>query len=315
MAAVWLRCGGRAIGHRSEQRTRRIPSPAGCLWCHAVSMMGVGKRAGELGVAMILDDLKDLLRRGDEGSWGESEWSSALRRLSGAAGGSEENPTAELESARVDLDRLARCGYPEVVYSEGKTAESVVEIFEALSEAGQDCLATRVESFQGEALLARFPEAEWNRVARCVRWNRDEGPAIRGRVLVLTAGTSDRVVAEEAIETLRWMRCGVEKIEDVGVAGPHRLLEQRDRLGWADAIVVVAGMEGALPSVVGGWVSCPVVAVPTSVGYGAALGGLAALLGMLNSCAANVTVVNIDAGFKAGFVAGLIARASGARAE
>ena len=185
-----------------------------------------------------------------------------------------------------------------------------MESFEALSEAGQDCLATRVEASQGEALLARFPESRWNRVARCVRWNRDDGPATRGRVLVLTAGTSDRPVAEEAKETLRWMRCGVETIEDVGVAGPHRLLEQRDRLGSADAIVVVAGMEGALPSVVGGWVSCPVVAVPTSVGYGAALGGLAALLGMLNSCAANVTVVNIDAGFKAGFVAGLIARAS-----
>ena len=254
---------------------------------------------------MILDELKDLLLQGERGGWGESEWSAALRQLSGASGRS---PTAELESARVDLDRLARCGYPEVIYSEGKTVESVVEIFEALSEAGQDCLATRVEAEQGEALLARFPDAEWNRVAACVRWNRDAGPATRGQVLVLTAGTSDRPVAEEAGETLRWMRCGVERIEDVGVAGPHRLLEQRDRLNSVDAIVVVAGMEGALPSVVGGWVSCPVVAVPTSVGYGAALGGLAALLGMLNSCAANVTVVNIDAGFKAGFVAGLIAR-------
>ena len=276
--------------------------------------MGGIQRESELGVGMNLGDLqkdlKDLLRRGEEGAVAESEWLAALRRLSAAAGASQENPTAELESARVDLDRLTRCGYPEVVYSEGKTVESVVEIFEALSEAGQDCLATRVEASQGEALLARFPESRWNRVARCVRWNRDDGPATRGRVLVLTAGTSDRPVAEEAIETLRWMRCGVETIEDVGVAGPHRLLEQRDRLGCADAIVVVAGMEGALPSVVGGWVSCPVVAVPTSVGYGAALGGLAALLGMLNSCAANVTVVNIDAGFKAGFVAGLIARAA-----
>ena len=256
---------------------------------------------------MILEELKDLLRQGERGDWDESEWSAALRELSGASG---QPPPAELASARVDLARLARCGYPEVIYSEGKTVESVVEIFGALSEAGQDCLATRVRADQAEALVARFPEAEWNRVANCVRWNRDGGPAMRGQVLVVTAGTSDRPVAEEAVETLRWMRCGVESIEDVGVAGPHRLLEQRDRLNSVDAIVVVAGMEGALPSVVGGWVSCPVVAVPTSVGYGAALGGLAALLGMLNSCAANVTVVNIAAGFKAGFVAGLIARAA-----
>ena len=254
---------------------------------------------------MILGQLKDLLRQGEQGGWSESDWSAALAQL---AGGGDAPSTAELESARVDLDRLARCGYPEVVYAEGKTVASVVEIFEALSGAGQDCLATRVSDEQGAALLERFPVVDWNRLAGCVRWNLDPGPATRGRVLVVTAGTSDRPVAEEAVETLRWMRCGVERLEDVGVAGPHRLLEQRDRLARADAIVVVAGMEGALPSVVGGWVACPVVAVPTSVGYGAALGGLAALLGMLNSCAANVTVVNIDAGFKAGFVAGLIAR-------
>jgi len=256
---------------------------------------------------MILDELKDLLRQGEQGDWSESEWTAALGELTGPVA----RPTSiAVESAQVDLDRLTRCGYPEVIFSEGKTVESVVEIFGALSAAEQDCLATRVAPAQGEALLENFPEAEWNRVAGCVRWNRDEGAKTRGRVLVVTAGTSDRPVAEETLETLRWMRCEVDRIEDVGVAGPHRLLEQRDRLGSADAIVVVAGMEGALPSVVGGWVSCPVVAVPTSVGYGAALGGLAALLGMLNSCAANVTVVNIDAGFKAGFVAGLIARGS-----
>ena len=239
---------------------------------------------------MILDELKDLLRQGEQGDWSESEWTAALGGLTGTP---SRPTTVAVESAQVDLDRLTRCGYPEVIFSEGKTVESVVEIFGALSAAEQDCLATRVAPAQGEALLENFPEAE-----------------TRGRVLIVTAGTSDRPVAEEALETLRWMRCEVDRIEDVGVAGPHRLLEQRDRLGSADAIVVVAGMEGALPSVVGGWVSCPVVAVPTSVGYGAALGGLAALLGMLNSCAANVTVVNIDAGFKAGFVAGLIARGS-----
>ncbi|MEZ6050909.1 MAG: nickel pincer cofactor biosynthesis protein LarB [Planctomycetaceae bacterium] len=128
-----------------------------------------------------------------------------------------------------------------------------------------------------------------------------------GRVLVVTAGTSDLPVAEEALETLRWMHCGCELIVDIGVAGPHRLLAQLDRFEGADVVIVVAGMEGALPSVVGGWVNCPVIAVPTSVGYGASFSGLTALLGMLNSCAANVTVVNIDAGFKAGYVAGLIA--------
>ncbi len=259
----------------------------------------------------LQDLLQAVLRRGEQSDWDESDWVRELEQSGLASHLSVGTAsTAQLESARVDLDRLSRCGYPEVVYSEGKTVESVIEIFEALSEAGQDCLATRVSESQGEALSSRFPDVEWNRVARCVRWNLDDGPSSSGRVLVLTAGTSDRPVSEEAIETLRWMRCGVEGIEDVGVAGPHRLLEQRDRLVSADAIVVAAGMEGALPSVVGGWVSCPVVAVPTSVGYGAAWGGLAALLGMLNSCAANVTVVNIDAGFKAGFVAGLIARAA-----
>ncbi|MGC1273066.1 MAG: nickel pincer cofactor biosynthesis protein LarB [Planctomycetaceae bacterium] len=129
-----------------------------------------------------------------------------------------------------------------------------------------------------------------------------------GFVAVLTAGTTDRPVAEEAVETLRWMNVGVELIMDIGVAGPQRLLDAKPRFVHADAIVVAAGMEGALPSVVGGHVACPVIAVPTSVGYGAAFGGIAALLGMLNSCASNVTVVNIDAGFKAGYVAGLIAR-------
>jgi NCAIR mutase (PurE)-related protein len=129
-----------------------------------------------------------------------------------------------------------------------------------------------------------------------------------GTVAVVTAGTSDRPVAEEAIETLRWMECNVDLIVDIGVAGPKRLLQQKHRFDAADAVVVIAGMEGALPSVVGGWVACPVVAVPTSVGYGASFGGIAALLGMLNSCASNVCVVNIDSGFKGAYIAGLIAR-------
>jgi hypothetical protein len=133
----------------------------------------------------------------------------------------------------------------------------------------------------------------------------------RGRVIVVSAGTSDRPIAEEALETSRWMGCDAVLVLDVGVAGPQRILAQREQLATGDAIVVVAGMEGALPSVVAGWVSVPVIAVPTSVGYGANLGGFAPLLGMLNSCAANVAVVNIDAGFKGGYLASLIARQAG----
>ena len=157
-------------------------------------------------------------------------------------------------------------------------------------------------------MLAEYPHAQHNAVARTVRIDVSTTASVRGKVVVVTAGTSDRPIAEEAVETVRWMHCNVELIVDVGVAGPHRLPAQKARLTSADAIIVVAGMEGALPSIVGGYVSCPVVGVPTSQGYGASFGGVSALLGMLNSCASNVTVVNIDSGFKAGYVAGLIAR-------
>ncbi|MCX7423627.1 MAG: nickel pincer cofactor biosynthesis protein LarB [Planctomycetia bacterium] len=215
--------------------------------------------------------------------------------------------TAITESARVDLDRQLRCGFPEVVFCEGKTAESVAEIFAALVEAEQDAFGTRASVEQAIAVRARFPHVEHNLIARTIRVRLASEKPLVGKVAVVTAGTSDRPVAEEAIETLRWMGCAVERIEDVGVAGPQRLLAELPRLREADVVVVIAGMEGALPSVVGGHLACPVIAVPTSVGYGASFGGIAALLGMLNSCAANVTVVNIDAGFKAGYVAGLIA--------
>lgn len=218
--------------------------------------------------------------------------------------------SAQTADAHVDLDRQRRCGFPEVVYAEGKTAESIIEIFESLTAGNQPCLATRVSPEQAENVLQHFPDAVYNALARTVRLDHRKlsGAERRGQVAVITAGTSDRPVAEEAIETALWTGCRVERIVDVGVAGPHRLPEHHDRFADADAIVVVAGMEGALPSVVGGWVECPVIAVPTSVGYGASFAGVAALLGMLNSCASNVTVVNIDAGFKAGYVAGLIAR-------
>jgi len=212
--------------------------------------------------------------------------------------------------ACVDLERSTRCGFPEVVYCEGKAPESVVEIVTSLDEAGQAILCTRVSIAQSEQIKQKFSNLEHNPIARTVRTPDSDLDRIPSQATVISAGTSDRPVAEEAYETLKWMGCQTDLIMDVGVAGLHRLLENQDRFKNVAAIVVAAGMEGALPSVVGGLVSCPVVAVPTSVGYGANFRGLAALLGMLNSCAANVTVVNIDAGFKAGYVAGLIAHQS-----
>ena len=211
--------------------------------------------------------------------------------------------------ACVDLGRASRCGFPEVVYGRGKTPEAIVGVFEALSAAGQSCLATRVDEQQAVAILERFPEAVFNQTAGTLRIS-SETAERRGLVAVVSAGTSDLPVAEEAAETIRWMNCDVDLIVDVGVAGPQRLLGRIDQLRKAQAIVVVAGMEGALPSVVAGHVSTPVFAVPTSVGYGANFGGVAALLSMLNSCAANVAVVNIDAGFKAAYLAGMVARAT-----
>jgi NCAIR mutase (PurE)-related protein len=216
--------------------------------------------------------------------------------------------TVATEDAHVDLDRHRRCGFPEVVYGEGKTAEAIVAIFEAQARHGERGLATRVCPEQAAAVLARFPSAIHNPVGRTIRLPAANPDAPVGSVFVITAGTSDRPVGEEALETLRWMGCDAQLIVDIGVAGPQRLLQHKHRFDTADAVVVVAGMEGALPSVVGGWVACPVIAVPTSVGYGANFGGVAALLGMLNSCASNVCVVNIDAGFKGGYLAGVISR-------
>ena len=219
--------------------------------------------------------------------------------------------TGETPAAQVDLDRLRRCGFPEVVFSPGKTVTAIADIFRSLLANCQDCFATRMSPDQARELIDQFPTARHNPTARTFHVphvGKAPDRTVGGRVVVITAGTGDLPIAEEALETARWMGCDVELIVDVGVAGPHRLPAQRHRFANADAIVVAAGMEGALPSVVGGYVSCPVIAVPTSIGYGASFQGVAALLGMLNSCAANVTVVNIDAGFKAGFVAGLIAR-------
>jgi pyridinium-3,5-biscarboxylic acid mononucleotide synthase len=218
---------------------------------------------------------------------------------------------ADIGEAQVDIDRHRRCGFPEVVFGEGKTVETMQKIFEALLDHGMEVLATRVSAEKAAALFKHFPNARYNEIGRTLRIgetheNRDG--VERGRVTIVTAGTSDLPAAEEARETALWTGADVQMVADVGVAGPHRLAAKPPVLQRADAVVVVAGMEGALPSVVGGHVACPVIAVPTSVGYGASFGGVAALLGMLNSCAANVAVVNIDAGFKGGYVAGMIAR-------
>ena len=222
--------------------------------------------------------------------------------------------TADLGDVRLDLDRRRRCGFPEVVFGEGKDIGALRRTVQRLIEADQPVLVTRLSAENGSELAQTFPAGRYNALARTFAIGKRSQST--GHVAIVTAGTSDMPVAEEVRETLEWMGVDCELIADVGVAGPQRLQEQLPRIVGSDAVVVVAGMEAALASVVGGHVDCPVIAVPTSVGYGASFGGIAALLGMLNSCAANVSVVNIDAGFKAGFVAGLIAtRARGGERE
>ena len=214
--------------------------------------------------------------------------------------------------ASVDLHRSLRCGASEVVFGQGKTTEQIVAILRTLLRNGHGGLVTRVTAEVGADLAASFPGGSYHPLGRTffIKGEQDPGPEL-GKVVVVTAGTSDLPVAEEARVTAEAWNCEVSLIADVGVAGIHRLFRRLPECDGADAMVVVAGMEGALPSVVGGLVDCPVIAVPTSIGYGASFGGLAALLGMLNSCSSNITVVNIDAGFSGGHVAGLIARRMG----
>ena len=220
----------------------------------------------------------------------------------------------DLDEVQLDIGRRDRCGFPEVVYGEGKSKETILKIFHAFAEKDVDAFATRVDAEKGDFLQHQFANSghavRYNSVARTFRLFPKVPVKTEplGKVAVVSAGTSDAPVAEEARETALWTGAEVVFIQDIGVAGPHRLQAKLPLFQDAVAVVVVAGMEGALPSVVGGYVPCPVIAVPTSVGYGANFGGLTALLGMLNSCASNVTVVNIDAGFKAGYVAGLIAK-------
>jgi len=214
----------------------------------------------------------------------------------------------DIGHARVDHARAARQGFPEVVFGAGKTRAQVVEIVERLVARAPNVLVTRTDAATFGEVRNVVTDAEWHESARVIRVWRDRTELGVGLVGIVTAGTSDIPVAEEAALTCEAMGHRVERIWDAGVAGIHRILAERARLRRFRVVVVAAGMEGALPSVVGGLVSVPVVAIPTSVGYGASFGGVAALLGMLNSCASNVTVVNIDNGFGAGFVASLINR-------
>ena len=213
-----------------------------------------------------------------------------------------------LPFATIDHLRPITQGHQEVIFCPGKTVGQVVAIAERLEAASGSFLATRADAAQAQALAARFPRALINELGRTAYLPPDPEPAPTGRgtVLICTAGTSDLAVAEEAAVSARALKNTVERLTDVGVAGIHRLLTQTDVLRAASVIIVVAGMEGALPSVVGGLVKVPVIAVPTSVGYGASFGGLAALLAMLNSCASGVTVVNIDNGFGAAAAASRI---------
>jgi NCAIR mutase (PurE)-related protein len=210
--------------------------------------------------------------------------------------------------ARIDFDREARCGFPEVVFGQGKTPDECATIAAAIYERAGRVLVTRASAEHAQAVRARLPGAEWDARSRLLRAERTP-PERTGLVVVIAAGTADLPVAGEAAGTAEAMGARVETHVDVGVAGVHRVLNIADRMREASVVVAVAGMEGALPSVAGGLIDRPVIAVPTSTGYGASFGGLAALLGMLNSCAPNVTVVNIDNGFGAGYVAALVNRA------
>ncbi len=217
-------------------------------------------------------------------------------------------PFEDLGFAKVDHHRRLRTGMPEVIFGQGKTAAQVAQIFTSLAGHGGNILATRADEKQFAAVKKKVRGARYHKSARAITLQRDETIYGKGLIAVLSAGTSDIPVAEEAVITARIMGNKAEPLYDVGVAGIHRLLANRSLLTRSRVVIVCAGMEGALPSVVGGLVGVPVIAVPTSIGYGAAFKGLAALIGMMNSCASNVSVVNIDNGFGAGYVASLINR-------
>ena len=218
-------------------------------------------------------------------------------------------PFEDTGEARIDHHRALRSGLPEVIFAAGKSAAQTAQIFARMAAAGSDVLATRADLATAEATLALTPAAVYNSQARTLALRQTPISDPHGHIAIVCAGTSDLPVAEEAAVTAELFGARVTRFHDVGVAGPQRILAVRPQLREADCVVVCAGMEGALPSVVGGHVAVPVIAVPTSVGYGVSFAGTAALLGMLNSCSPNVTVVNIDNGFGAAYTATLIARA------
>ena len=249
------------------------------------------------------ESLQKLLKDVHEGRLSPDEAAERLRHM----------PFEDLGFAKLDHHRAIRCGFPEVIFCQGKTTEQIVAIITRMTEHGHAVLATRAAPEVYEAVRALHPEAVYHKAARAiVLQGRQRCAKFDGHVAIVSAGTSDQPVAEEARVTAEVMGCRTEQFYDVGVAGIHRLLAHTEALAKATVVIVVAGMEGALASVVGGLVDVPVVAVPTSIGYGASFQGLAPLLTMLNSCAAGIGVVNIDNGFGAGYLAALIVRGASA---
>jgi len=244
--------------------------------------------------------LKDLLNQVKNGRVSVEQAVKKMKHL----------PFEDIDFARIDHHRSLRKGFPEVIFGEGKTADQIVEIIARMKKNKENILVTRLEDKKAEAVRKKFPEAVYHPLSRiliCLD-KTIKKEKTRGTVLVISAGTSDIPVAEEAFLTAKIMGNPVEHLYDLGIAGLHRLMANQEKIFSASVLIVVAGMEGALPSVVGGLVDRPVIAVPTSIGYGASFNGLAALLGMLNSCASGVAVVNIDNGFGAGYLATLINR-------
>ncbi len=249
---------------------------------------------------MTRDAILQLLERIQRG---ETTPSAALTELAHL-------PFEDTGFAKIDHHRSLRLGLPEVIYAAGKSPEQVAEIFARMAATGTSVIATRATAEQFSAVRLQAPTANYHPQARIIGLPPANPVQLSGRLAVICAGTSDLPVAEEAAVSAEYLGLEVDRIVDVGVAGLHRILAQRDVLSHARAVIVCAGMEGALPSVVGGLVAAPVIAVPTSVGYGTAFGGVTALLGMLNSCSPNVCVVNIDNGFGAAYVAAMIIRQS-----
>ena len=247
---------------------------------------------------MNISDIEEVLRLHASGGITESEASARIKDLS----------FKDIGYARVDNGRATRQGFPEVIFGMGKTPTQIAGIFEQIVSRSPNVIITRTTPEVFGVIRNIHTDAEWHEDAKLIRVFRDRTELGMGEITVCTAGTSDIPVAEEAALTAETMGNRVQRVWDAGVAGVHRILAERERLDSSRVVIVCAGMEGALPSVVGGLVSVPVIAVPTSVGYGASFGGIAALLGMLNSCASNVSVVNIDNGFGAGFSAALINR-------